>query len=81
MTISRCSAFSINVNVLLAFDKHGLNGALFSDATSFSALSPWFPGAAEVSIVPFTTIYPSLQGHKSDLNIGVLSLIFLLTEC
>ena len=55
MTISRYSPFS--ANVLLIFEMHDLNGALFSNATSFSALSFTFVAAAKRSIVFFTRIY------------------------
>ena len=52
MTISRSSALSINV--LLIFEKHDLNEALFLNATSFLTLSFSF-AAAKRFIVPFTT--------------------------
>ena len=58
MTISRSSA--LFVNVLIIFEIHDLNGALFLNATSFSALSFSFAAAAKISIVPFTTVYASL---------------------
>ena len=58
MTISRSSVFSINV--LLIFEMHDLNGALFLNSTSFSALSFSFAAAAKSYIIPFTTIYASL---------------------
>ena len=58
MTISRSSALSINV--LLIFEMHDLNGALFLNTTPFSALSFSFGAATKRSIGPFTTIYASL---------------------
>ena len=58
MSISRSSVLSINV--LLIFDMHGRNGALFLNSNSFYALSFSFPGAAKISIVPFTTVHASL---------------------
>ena len=59
MNISRSSALSINV--LLLFEMHDLNGALFLNETSFSALSFSFAAAAtKRSFAPFTTIYASL---------------------
>ena len=54
MTISRSSALSLNV--LLIFEMHDLNGALFLYTTSFSALSFSLTAGAKRSIVPFTTI-------------------------
>ena len=71
----------MSVNALLISKMHDLNGALFLNATSFSVLSFSFAAAAKRSNVPFTTIYASLQSHKSDhLNIEVLKFTFLLTE-
>ena len=58
MTISRSSVLCINV--LLIFEMHDLNGALFLNATFFRASSFSFAGAAKRSIVPSTTIYASL---------------------
>ena len=58
MTISRPSV--LYINVLLIFEMHDLNGALFSNATSYSALSFSFAAAAKRSMVPFKTIYTSL---------------------
>ena len=46
MTISRSSAFSINV--LLIFDMHDLNGALLLIATSFSALLSSFSSGYKI---------------------------------
>ena len=66
MTISRSSALSINV--LLIFEMHDLNGALFLNTTFFSALSFSVPAAAKRSIFPFTTIYVSLESHKFELK-------------
>ena len=71
MTISRSSAFSINV--LLIFHMNNLNGALFFNTNSFSVLLSLFAAAAKISIVPFSKIYGLLYSHKSHLNIGVLS--------
>ena len=56
MNISRSSALSINT----LFEMHDLNGALFLNATFFSALSFLFAVAAKGNIVPFTTIHPSV---------------------
>ena len=58
MTTSRSSVLSINV--VLIFEMHDLNGALFLNATFFSALSYSFATAAKKAIPPFTTIYASL---------------------
>ena len=58
MTISRSSAFSINV--VLIFEMHDLNGALFLNATFYSALFFSFAASGKRSIFPFTTIYASL---------------------
>ena len=49
-----------STNVLLIFEMYDLNGALFLNATSFSALSFLFAASAKRSIVHFTTIYASL---------------------
>ena len=62
MTTSRSSAVSINV--LLIFNMHDLNVALFLNETSFSALSFSFAGAAKTSIAPFKIFYAS-QYHTS----------------
>ena len=59
---------------------HDLNGALLLNVTSFYILSFLLPASAKRYIVLFRRIYISLQLHKSDLNIEVLNLIFLLTE-
>ena len=66
MTISGSS--TLCTNVLLIFEIHDLSGALFSNATFFSALSFSFAVVTKRSIVPFTTIYALLQSHKSDLK-------------
>ena len=58
MTISRSSA--LHTNVLLIFETYDLNGALFLNGRSFSALSFSFTAAAKRSIVSFTTIHASL---------------------
>ena len=76
MTILRSSALSINV--LLIFEMHELNGSLFLIATSFSSTLVF--AVVLTFIIPFTTIYASLQSHKSDLIIEVLNHTFLLTE-
>ena len=55
MTIS-----ALSINVLLVFEMHDLNGALFLNATAFSALSFSFAAVVKRSIVPFTTKYASL---------------------
>ena len=73
MSISGSSALSINV--LLIFEIHDLN-FMFS---SFLSLIFSLKASAKRSISPFTTTYASLYSHKSDLNIEVLNLIFLLT--
>ena len=53
-----------------------INGALFLNAT----LSVFFGLSGSVAVIsPFATIYTSLKSDKSDLNIGVLILISLLT--
>ena len=76
MTMKRSSAFS--VYVLLVFDIHDPNSALFLKV-SFSFLQ-------SASLVPvtlilsFTTIYASLLSHKSDLSIEVSNLIFSLIK-
>ena len=74
MTIS--SSFAFSVNVLLIFEMHELNGALFSNVTTSSDLSFSFAAAAKRYFVSFTTIYASLWSHKSDLNIEVLNLVY-----
>ena len=76
MNISRFSQCSIKL--FLIFDMHDLNAALFLNATSFSALSFYFAAASKRLVVFFTAIHASLYSHKSDLNIVVLNLIFLL---
>ena len=58
MTISRFSA--LFMNVLLIFEIHGLNGALFLNAKFFMALSSPFASLTKRSAVPFTTTYASL---------------------
>ena len=58
MTISR--SFALSITVLLLFEMHDLNGALFPKAKSFSVLSFSLAAAAERSIVPFTTKNASL---------------------
>ena len=56
MIISR--SFALPINLLLTFETHDLNGALFLKATSFPALT--FAAAAKRSFAPFTTTYASL---------------------
>ena len=51
MTISRSSALSVNVQLI--FEMPDLNGALFLNATSFSALSFSFASAAKTDLLPF----------------------------
>ena len=55
MTISRSS-----FNVLLIFEMHDLNRALFLKAIFFSTLSFSIAAAAKISIPPSTTICASL---------------------
>ena len=64
--------------MLLIFDIHHLNGALFLEDSFLSLflLSP----SPSIVIVSFTTIYSSLQSRKSDLKIEVVNLTFLLAE-
>ena len=59
----------------LIFEMQLINGALFLNATIvfLSALS-----GSVTARAPFTTIYVSLKSHKSDLNVGVLILIYFL---
>ena len=52
-----------------------INGALSLNAV---ALFPFALSGLTTVIVPFTTVYASLESHKSDLSIDVLILIFLL---
>ena len=63
------------MSVLLIFEMQLRNGALFLSARflSYALLSGFV-----TIIFPLTTIYASLQSHKSDLNIDVLNLICLL---
>ena len=77
MNISRSSQWSIEV--LLTFEMCDLNGALFLN-TSFSTLSFYFAAAAKRFAAFFMAKHASLYSHKSDLNIVVLNLIFLLAE-
>ena len=63
MTVSR--SFAQPINVLLIFDIHDLNRALFLNARFHSVLSFLFAAAAKRSIVPFTTICALLSSHKS----------------
>ena len=48
------------INLLLTFETHDLNGALFLKATSFPALTFSFAAAAKRSFAPFTKTYASL---------------------
>ena len=74
--MSRSSALS--KNVLLIFDMHDLNGKLFLKVSFlFLLLASLLPLTL---IPPFTTIYESIEYHKSDLRIEVLNLLFLLVE-
>ena len=74
--ISRSSVLSINV--LLIFDTYQGNGALFlTFIVLFLLLSLSSP---QTVVVPFKTIYASLQSHKFDLSIEVLSLIFFVNR-
>ena len=61
---SKLSALSINV--LLIFEMQERNGALFLKAHFLSYAS--LLGFVTV-LFPFTTIYASLESHKSDLSI------------
>ena len=54
-----------------------INAALILNATALFLFA--LSGLVTVT-VPFTTIYASLKLHKSDLNIDVLILIYLLTS-
>ena len=63
------------MSVLLIFEVHETNGALFSSA-NFSSYALLF--GLVTLIVPFTAIYASLKSHRSDLGIDVLNLICLL---
>ena len=59
-----------------------INGALFLNvnATLFFVFCFLFGLSGSVTVTsPFTTMYASLKSHKSDFNVGVLILIFLLT--
>ena len=53
-----------------------INGALFLNVTDLFVFALF--GLVTITS-PFTTIYESLKSHKSDLSIGVLILISLLT--
>ena len=53
-----------------------INGALLLNETLLFAFALF---ASVTVIVPFTTNYASLKSHKSNLNIGVLIQISLLT--
>ena len=78
MNISRSPQWSIKV--LLTFEMRDLNGALFLNTTSFSTLSFYFAAAAKRFAVFFIAKHASLYPPKSDLNIVVLNLKFLLAE-
>ena len=57
---------------------HGLNGGLFLKTNLlFFLLALSVPSTVTL---PYKKIFASLQSHKFDLSIGVLSLTFLLTE-
>ena len=74
IAISRSSALFINV--LLFFDMHDLNKALFLKISFlFLLLALLVP---ETIFLPFTTVYASFQLQKSDFSIGVFTLTFLL---
>ena len=74
VTTSKSSALSICTTLI--FEMQLINGALFLNAT----LLVFFGLSGSVAVIPpFTTIYTSLTSDKSDLNIGVLILISLLT--
>ena len=76
MTIQRSSPLSINV--LLIFDMHGLNGELLLN-TAFCVLLFLFAAAAERTIVVLQQ-YKNHCNHKANPSIGVLNIVFLLTE-
>ena len=73
--ILRSSALSINV--LLIFYMHDLNGALF---LKIRFLFLVFSTSPQLFFLPFTIAYASLQSQKSDVNIDVLNVTFLLAE-
>ena len=54
-----------------------INDALLSNVAALFLFA--LSGLVTVT-VPFTTIYASLKLHRSDLNIDVLILIYLLTS-
>ena len=54
-----------------------ISGALFLNVTLLFLFASF--GSVKV-ISPFTTMYASLKSHKSALNVGVLSLVSLLTS-
>ena len=76
MTIQRSSPLSINV--LLIFDMHGLNGELLLN-TTFCVLLFLFAAAAERTIAVLQQ-YKNHCNHKANPSIGVLNIVFLLTE-
>ena len=73
--MSKSSAFSTNAPFI--FEMQEINGALFFKITCLFILSLSLSSALTVTIT-VTTIYASLKSHRSDHNIDVLNLIFLL---
>ena len=67
---------ALSICTLLIFEMQLINGALFLNATVLFLFASNGPVTV---IVLFTTIYASLKSHKSDLKIGALILISLLT--
>ena len=63
---------ALSMNVLLTLKMQLVKDALFlkDNFSSYALLSE-----SLTVIVPLTTIYVSLQSHKSDLSIDVLNLI------
>ena len=71
--MSKSSALSMSV--LLIYEMQLINGALFLKA-NFLSYALLF-GSVTV-IVPFKTIYASLESYRSDCNIDGLNIISLL---
>ena len=76
ITISQSSGLSINV--LLIFNIHDQSGALLLKSSFSFLVLPLL--SSSIVICPFTTVKSSRKPHKSDVNIEVLNLIFLLAE-
>ena len=75
ITTSKSSALSIFTPLI--FEMQLINDALLSNVAALFLFA--LSGLVTVT-VPFTTIYASLKLHRSDLNIDVLILIYLLTS-